>query len=84
MEGHTTPIETVLQLDNGHLLSWSRDSTLRLWSATGEPLKVILQSSAVRKLTNGRFLTWVDNMETTLRLWLDNEEMPVSLEGHTE
>ena len=39
-EGHSDWVPGALELDDGRLLSWSKDSTLRLWNGEGEPLDV--------------------------------------------
>jgi WD40 repeat protein len=58
-------------LEDGRFLSWSEDSTLRLWNEEGGALRVLEgHRGTVRgalALTNGRFLSWSD--DGTLLLW---------------
>jgi WD40 repeat protein len=73
-----------LELRDGRLLSWSVDTTLRLWAADGTELTVLRghegSVSGALELRDGRLLSWSD--DKTLRLWAaDGAELKV-LEGH--
>ena len=71
LAGHTDSVEGALALTDGRLLSWSKDGTLRLWSAQGEALGVLAgHTSSVNGalvLADGRLLSW--SGDGTLRLW---------------
>ncbi len=67
-------------------LSWSRDITLRLWSADGTPLTVLAGHTDVvvgaLALADGRFLSWA--ADKTLRLWSADGTPLTVLAGHTD
>ena len=72
LEGHTDLVRSVVLLDDGRVLSWSNDTTLRLWDAqTGESLAVLEghQDEVVGVLPLGqdRLLSWAE--DNTLRIW---------------
>jgi len=70
-EGHTDWVVGAIIRDDGTILSWSRDETLRLWSRDGEPLKVLeghierIKGAIIRG--DGTILSW--SRDGTLRLW---------------
>lgn len=84
-EGHSQPVHGALPLDDGRLLSWSFDKTLRLWDDRGTCLAVLQGHTdyiwGALALTDGRLLSW--SSDKTLRLW-DNLSGAclASLEGH--
>lgn len=59
--GHKDRIKGATQLADGTLLSWSRDSTLRMWSADGTELKVLdghqNEIHGALELADGRLLS---------------------------
>jgi WD40 repeat protein len=71
LEGHMGAIYGALALADGRLLSWADDTSLRLWSAAGEPLMVLEghtdEVTGALPLADGRLLSWAD--DGTLRLW---------------
>ena len=74
------------ELRDGRLLSWSRDGTLRLWTAQGRQLKVLEgHAYGVRgalELRGGRLLSWAG--DHTLRLWTADGQLLCELCGHTD
>jgi hypothetical protein len=79
LRGHTGSIEGVIELTNGKILSWSDDSTLRIWSTTGE--KIILKGhqdgiNEAHLLKNNNILS--SSLDDTLRLW-DSNGVPLAL-----
>jgi len=48
--GHKKRIKRVLELDDGRLLSWSDDGTLRLWFESGEPLATLYFDAAINEV----------------------------------
>lgn len=84
LKGHTDFISGVLLLDDGRILSWSADTTLRLWSADGETLAVLqghtkwVNSATV--LADGRLMSW---SEDGYRLWT-NDGQPLGSLADTD
>lgn len=83
--GHSQPVDGVQVLDDGRLLSWSRDCTLRVWNLTDGSQRILRGHSGhvegVRFLTDGRVLSW-SGSDATMRVWdLDSAEA-VDLVGH--
>jgi WD40 repeat protein len=64
-------VSGALELRDGRLLSWSEDTTLRLWAADGTELAVLRghegEVSGALELRDGRLLSWSE--DKTLRLW---------------
>lgn len=94
LEGHSAPVDTVLSIDNGYIVSWTtnwaaqrRDYTLRLWDLeTGAGItKLEGHTGRVRGATvlkDGRLLSWSN--DGTLRLWNGYTGSSIAtLEGHT-
>jgi WD40 repeat protein len=84
LQGHQDEINGAMPLNDGRLLSWSDDKTLRLWDSTGAPLAVLQGHSGyvsgALALDDGRVLSW--SRDGTLRLW-DSAGAPLAvLEGH--
>jgi len=83
----TAGVVGACELSGGQLLSWSQDSTLRVWSgAIGSALWTLAgHTKAVLgalELPDGRLLSW--SMDRTLRLWDGTTGAPLAiLEGHT-
>ena len=77
-------VQGALALEDGRLLSWSRDNTLRLWGADGAPGPALEgHEDWVRgalALEDGRLLSWSD--DNTLRLWGADGAPGPALEGH--
>jgi WD40 repeat protein len=83
--GHTAPVVGILEMPDGRLLSWSTDSTLRIWSEGGETLAVltghtaavtnaeVLEDGRIKSTdSNGAELIWSSDG----RLEEDNEAIP--------
>ena len=76
MSGHTGGVYGAIQLTDGRILSWSADSSLRLWQSNGSP-GLVLQGhtgsvNGAIQLTDGRILSWSGGFASndhTLRLW---------------
>jgi WD40 repeat protein len=74
-------------LEDGRILSWSHDFTLRLWDGkTGEALATLEGHTdsvwTAQMLEDGRILSW--SHDCTLRLWDGKTgEALATLEGHT-
>ena len=83
--GHTYYIQGVMELQDGRLLSWSNENTLRLWGADGELLTTLTGHTetvvGVVELRNGRLLSW--SRDNTLRLWGADGTLLATLAGHT-
>lgn len=85
LEGHTEFITDILLLADG-FLSCSCDNTLRLWSKTGETLKILkghtnVVNGALHLLEN-QILSWSD--DKTLRIWSSSGEQILVMLGHTD
>jgi WD40 repeat protein len=69
--GHKRPVNGALELKDGRILSWSQDSSMRLWDGqSGECLMGPIWSGTVigaLELADGRLLTWSEG--ATLQLW---------------
>lgn len=61
---HEATVNGALELDDGRILSWSEDATLRLWAADGAPLDVLRQGyySGYREI----IATWAKKHDLTL------------------
>jgi WD40 repeat protein len=87
LEGHTDCVSGVLALSDGRLLSWSRDTTLRLWDRKiGANLVTFVGHTdlveGALELADGRLLSW--SGDKTLRLWDGKLGVCLAvLEGHT-
>jgi WD40 repeat protein len=92
LEGHTGFIKSVLELSNGHILSWEWGiwdlvPALRLWDERSGAALASFEGHTDRikgavELTDGRILSWAD--DNTLRLWDGESGAPLTiLEGHT-
>ena len=86
LSGHTAGVFGALVTPDGRILSWSWDTTLRLWDGrTGEAGPVLEGHTDVitgaSVMPDGRILSW--SADRTLRLWdgLTGEPGPV-LSGH--
>ena len=83
--GHDGPVEGALELDDGGILSWSRDRTLRKWSADGILVRVLEghEGSVVGALAlpNDQTLSW--SHDNTLRMWHSDGDCQV-LQGHAD
>lgn len=84
LSGHENTVDGVLVLSNGRLLSWGRDTALRLWDSDGALLATLEghtnRVNGALALDDGRILSW--SLDGTLRLWA-NDGAPLStLEGH--
>jgi len=75
-----------LALEDGRLLSWSADSTLRLWTADGVPLAELRGHTdwvlGALALEDGRLLSW--SADSTLRLWTADGVPLAVLQRHHE
>ena len=86
LEGHSGSINGVKILEDGRILSYSDDNTLRLWDRDGNILKVLEGHKGsvkdVEILENGRILSY--SWDNTLRLWDQDGNFLKVLEGHTD
>ncbi|MBX3082919.1 MAG: TIR domain-containing protein [Anaerolineae bacterium] len=82
---HTGRVNGALALDDGRLLSWAGDKTLRLWSRDGQALTTLEghtgSVTGALALDDGRLLSWAG--DNTLRLWSRDGQALTTLEGHT-
>ena len=84
---HTNGIYEATVLEDGRVLSWSEDHTLRTWDGdSGQSLSVLEGHTkgvwGATLLEDGRVLSW--SHDATLRTWdLDSGEALSLLEGHT-
>ena len=82
---HEGEVRGVLALGDGRVLSWSMDSTLRLWDAGGTPLATLTGHQAgagvagALELRDGRLLSWSGY---TPRLWDAGGAHLATLVGH--
>ena len=85
MESHTGRVCGATPLFDGHLLSWSSDSTLRLWTSDGAPVAVLEGHAdsviGAMPLSDGSLLSW--SMDKALCLWTSDGTPLAVLEGHT-
>ena len=87
LSGHTKSVAGALKLNNGSILSWSVDTTLRTWDPdTGAPIRTFEgHTKAVTgalELRDGRIVSWSE--ETTLRIWDPGTGASLyCFEGHT-
>jgi WD40 repeat protein len=86
-KGHSAKIKGALVLQNGHLLSWSNDRDLRIWSLDdGSQLKILRGHESyvvgALELSDGRLVSW--SGDATIIIW-DKHESKISskLCGHT-
>ncbi|MFQ3535499.1 MAG: hypothetical protein SNJ58_06445, partial [Aggregatilineales bacterium] len=84
LEGHEREVYGALELRDGRLLSWSGDSTLRLWRADEAPIASLAGHEnsvwGALELRSGRLLSW--SKDGTLRLWGADGAPIARLEGH--
>ena len=85
LEGHLLEVNGATGLEDGRILSWSKDGTLRLWSPEGVPLAVLEGHAAgvngAAGLADGRILSWGE--DGTLRFWSREGGTLEVLQGHT-
>ena len=72
LRGHTSSVEGALLLRDGRLLSWSHDSTLRIWNMQSGQCLVILSGHrhgvlGALQAEDGNVLSWA--WDQTARLW---------------
>jgi len=83
--GHTNVVNGGIQPADGRFLSWSSDTTLRLWQPDGTPIATMTgHTDSVRgavQLGDGRILSW--SWDNTLRLWEADGTPLATLTGHT-
>jgi WD40 repeat protein len=69
--GHSGPVSGALELADGRLLTWSWDTTARLWAADGAPGPVLQghtdRVNGALQLVDSRLLAWSN--DKTARLW---------------
>jgi WD40 repeat protein len=88
LEGHTRMVMGALSLQDGRVLSWAGDATLRLWDPTTGTCHMVLEGhtdwiEGALQLPDGRILSWGDT--TKMRLWdVATGACLALLEGHTE
>jgi Caspase domain/WD domain, G-beta repeat len=85
LRGHSDSILGGVQLNDGRLLTWSRDKTARLWDSDGSPGPILKGHtgtvSGARQLIDGRLVTW--SSDKTARLWAADGRPGPILEGHS-
>ena len=78
-----------LELNDGRLLSWGNDGTVRIWCDQGTPLAVLegrtfeggkLPVTGALELADGRLLSW--SIDGKLQLWQGNGAPLALMEGH--
>ncbi|MBN1364746.1 MAG: TIR domain-containing protein [Syntrophaceae bacterium] len=85
LEGHSDCVRGVIQLSNTHILSWSRDNTLRLWDQKNT-LGTTLEGhsdevNGAIELSDGTLLSW--SKDKSLRIWDQNGKLIKILDGHS-
>jgi WD40 repeat protein len=74
LRGHRDKVYGARELRDGRLLSWSADTTLRLWAADGTERAVLRGHKGwvlgALELRDGRLLSWA--LDKTLWLWAAN------------
>ena len=89
LEGHSAFVKGALALNDGRILSWSNDMTLRIWDVqSGRCFKVLEghydSVEGALALNDGRILSWSDDNKT-LRLWDGQSGQCLKvLEGHSD
>jgi WD40 repeat protein len=87
LEGHTGGVNGAIELQDGRVLSWSDDSTLRIWNLVSSKCDAVLEghTDSVKgaiELRDRRVLSW--SWDETLRIWNSMSGQCVAvLEGHT-
>jgi WD40 repeat protein len=83
--GHSMWVRGARALSDGRLLSWSDDTTLRLWASDGAALAELRghrgRIFGATVVSDGRLLSWSD--DSTLRLWVSDGTALAELEGHS-
>ncbi|RMG76351.1 MAG: hypothetical protein D6711_04195, partial [Chloroflexi bacterium] len=86
LKGHSSDIRGAIQLQNGNILSWSEDNTLRIWNPDGNPIASLLGHSfsvnGAIQFQNGNILSW--SKDATLRIWNPDGNPIASLLGHSD
>ena len=84
LQGHTYPVEDIIQLADGRLASASIDGTIRIWPLNrGAPLVLVGHNGSV-----SRIIQLVDGCiasvshDHTIRIWPLNGGAPLVLAGH--
>src|SRR5206468_4134210 len=72
--GHTEQVLGAHELEDGRIMSWSKDGTLRIWKEDGTPLAAhdsdLKRPYGALELSAGRVLFWA--IEDTIRLLTHN------------
>lgn len=84
--GHTAAIWSILQLENGNIVTASADKTINIWSQDGQILKKLQgHTDCVRGLADfpelGRFVSVAN--DASVRVWLYSGEGIDTFYGHT-
>lgn len=83
-KGHTGEIAGACELGEGRILSWSSDSSLRIWSPDGQLLRTfdahVNSVRGARILSDGRILSWGGDWMP--RIWSSDGAFVVALPGH--
>lgn len=92
--GHEDNINSLVQLQDGRLLSGSSDHTLRVWDLTSNSCVAVLnghhdhvpaQVYDVIQLKDGRVVSCKRNEDTSILVWdLASEAVLQALQGHTD
>ncbi len=81
---HTDTVVGAALREDGSFVTWSYDTTVRLWSRHGEQLRVFrghgkdIQGASI--LRDGRIMSWSN--DATVRIWNPEAESPETLPGH--
>lgn len=86
LEGHSSAVVGAMQTLDSRVLSWSEDSTLRLWDRSSGKSMATLSGHSGKVtgalLHDDLILSW--SRDTTLRLWDSRSGAPLTLfQGHT-
>jgi len=87
LQGHTDVVLGATVLNDGSILSWSRDRTLRVWDTGSGKTTAILEGHGSEvlgaiEIQAGRVLSW--SADGTLRMWkLHGNANPVAPEKHS-
>ncbi|MDX2077807.1 MAG: TIR domain-containing protein [bacterium] len=82
---HDEAVNGAMQLHDGRILSWSGDTTLRVWDADGTPIITLTGHMGMVlgaiELSDNSILSWSN--DETLRLWSGDGRQLAVLAGHT-
>ncbi|MBS1988024.1 WD40 repeat domain-containing protein [Candidatus Dependentiae bacterium] len=88
LEGHTNWVNCVKQLDDGRLVSCSKDKTIKIWDLDTNRCVAILEGhtssvKCIKRLNDGRLVSCSN--DNTIKVWdLNTNRCVATLEGHTD